>query len=58
MSGEPIAATAWIEESTPVLEGDDVKVHAELTDVDEVTLIVLSGHSARPALQRKQRADA
>jgi hypothetical protein len=41
-SGDPIAATAWIDEDTPAIEGDDVTVHAELTDVDEVTVIVLS----------------
>lgn len=34
MSGDPIAATAWMGEDVPCLEGDDVTIHAELTDVD------------------------
>ena len=40
MSGDPIAATAWMGEDVADLEGDDVTIHAELTDVDEVAVIV------------------
>lgn len=36
---EPIAATSWTEYEY-ALEGDDVQVHAELSDVDEVALVV------------------
>ena len=40
MSGDPIGATAWMGEGVPDLEGDEVTIHAELTDVDEVAVIV------------------
>ena len=40
MSGDPIAATAWLDEDVPCLQGDDVTIHAELTDVDEVAVIL------------------
>lgn len=36
---EPVTASAWCEDA-PDLEGDAVRVHAEMTDVDEVALIV------------------
>lgn len=39
---DPIGATAWLHEAVPSLEGDDVAIHAELSDVDEVALIVKS----------------
>jgi hypothetical protein len=39
-SSDPVSATAWLDDDTPSLEGDDVHAHAELTDVDEVGLIV------------------
>lgn len=38
-SGDAIAATAWMGE-TGGLEGDEVTIHAELTDVDEVAVVV------------------
>jgi hypothetical protein len=40
MSGDPIAVTAWLGEDVACLEGDDVTIHAELTDVDEVAVIL------------------
>lgn len=40
MSGDPIAATAWLGEEVPCIEGDPITIHAELTDVDEVAVIV------------------
>jgi hypothetical protein len=39
MSGDPIAATAWLGEVAE-LDGDEVTIHAELTDVDEVAVIL------------------
>jgi hypothetical protein len=38
-SGDPIQGSAWIEDA-PDIEGDEVLVYAELTDVDEVAVIV------------------
>jgi hypothetical protein len=37
-----ISTTAWTED-TPDLEGDDVEVRAELSDVDEVVLRIAYG---------------
>lgn len=39
-NGDPIAATAWLSDETPGLDGDGVTIHAELTDVDEVGVMV------------------
>lgn len=39
-AGDPIAAVCWLDEETPTLEGDAVFVSAELTDVDEVAVIL------------------
>ncbi len=47
MSGDPIAATAWLsfEEDDELLAGDDITARAELTDVDEVAVVI---QAARP----------
>lgn len=36
---DPVNATCWSEHDY-AFEGDDVKVHAELSDVDEIALVV------------------
>lgn len=40
MSGDPISANAWLDDEVPAYEGDDIFVHAELTDVDEVAVVL------------------
>lgn len=57
-SGEPITATAWLEADAPVLEGDDVTVHAELSDVDEVAIVVASQDDRHDALIHLSRVQA
>lgn len=39
-SGDPIAVSAWLDEDTPTLEGDEVTISAELSDVDEVAVVI------------------
>lgn len=43
-AGEPIAAQGWVDEDTPSFEGDDVFVSAELTDVDEVAVLLAASN--------------
>lgn len=39
-SGDPVGATAWLDEEAPALEGDEVMISAELSDVDEVAVVI------------------
>lgn len=42
-SGDPITVTAWLDEDSidaPPIEGDEVQIHAQLTDVDEVAVVI------------------
>lgn len=39
-SGDPIAVSAWLDEDAPTLEGDEVTISAELSDVDEVAVVI------------------
>lgn len=55
---ERIAASAWLGEDVPPFEGEQAGVSAELSDVDEVALVVSDGQGSEIVLVHFDRVHA